>query len=69
MERKGIETVEVYVVFLLFNRSKNNTVFVLRTGNFRRLVGFEAKVKYFKICPQGQGRPQRLHLCYSHSAQ
>ena len=33
-----------------------------RTGHFRKRVGFEAKVKDFKMCPGGQGRPQRLHV-------
>ena len=59
---------EVYVVFclviFLFNQSKNYANLEPRTKHFRGLLGFEAKAKDFKMCPQGQGRPQGLHLCY-----
>ena len=56
-----------------FSNSKNSAVLELRTGQFSRTCGleakdltFEAKAKDFKMCPrrrpQGQGRPRGLHL-------
>ena len=46
-----------------FNFPKNSAVLELRTGQFSRTWGLEAKAKDFKICPRGQGRPRGLHLC------
>ena len=59
-----------------FNNSKNSAVLEPRTGQFLRTLHFEAKakdltfeakakVKDFKMCPRGQGRPRGLHLCES----
>ena len=52
-----------------FNNSKNSAVLESRIGQFSRTWGFKAKdltfetkVKDFKMCPRGQGRPRRLHL-------
>ena len=42
-----------------------------RQANFRGLeakaknLTFEANAKDFKMCPQGQGCPRGLHLCYT----
>ena len=44
-----------------FLQIKKRAVFKPRAGHFRRLVGFEAKAKDLKMCPQG--RPRGLHLC------
>ena len=40
-----------------FNDSKNSAVLELRTGQFSRTWGFDAKTMDFKMCPRG------LHLC------
>ena len=42
-----------------FQRFENSAVLELRTGQFSRTWGFEAKAKDFKMCPRG------LHLCSS----
>ena len=45
-----------------FQRFKNSAVLEMRTGQFSRAWGFEAKAKDFKMCPRDQGRPQGLHF-------
>ena len=48
------------IVIFFFNESKNSAVPELRTGNFRRLVGFEAKDLSFEA-KDFLGTSQGLH--------
>ena len=45
-----------------FNGSKNSAVLELRTWQFSRTWGFEAKAKDFKMCRRGQVRPRGHRL-------
>ena len=47
----------------IFNKSKNSALLGRGQGIFLGLVGFLAKVKDFKMCLRGQGRPRELLLC------
>ena len=52
---------DLQMVSFLFNESKNSSVLEPTTEYFRRLVGFEAKAKNFKMCPRGQERLRGLY--------
>ena len=45
---------DLQLVSFLFNESTNSSILEPATEYVRRLVGFEAKAKNFKMCPRGQ---------------